>query len=51
MIQAVAQTRIDDFMRASRRQQRMAAADAARSVAPSAARSIRLRRRLRIAVA
>jgi hypothetical protein len=51
MIQAVAQTRIDDFMRAADRRRRVARATAARDVVSGALRPFGPRRRLRLGIA
>jgi hypothetical protein len=51
VIQALAQTRIDDFVRAADRRRRMSAANAARAQASSAPKPIRPRRRLRFGFA
>jgi cation transport regulator ChaB len=51
IIQAVAQTRVDDFMRVADRRRRVSAVATARDVASSALKSIRPRRRLRLGIA
>lgn len=51
MIQAVAQTRIDDFIRAADRRRRVTAATTAREAASTAPKTTRPRRRLRLGIA
>lgn len=51
MIQAVAQARIDDFMRTANARRRAGRADASPRVPVTGLRSIRYRRRLRLGIA
>jgi hypothetical protein len=51
IIQAVAQTRIDDFVRAADRRRRESAATGARREPLSAVKAIRPRRRIRLGIA
>lgn len=51
IIHAVAQTRIDDFMRSADRRRHATAAVAARNVSNAAVKATRPRRRLRLGIA
>ena len=51
IIQAVAQSRIDDYLRAADRRRRVSAPATPQNVTVAAGKSFRLRRRLRLGIA